>query len=141
MSDDPTQAGAPESRAAVVRALLDDAAVARLEAEARARGFAVFAVDLAGAEDKSELLDRTATALQFPAWFGHNWDAWFDCLTDLEWLERAPGYLVLLRHARGLRQSAPETLDTALAIAEDTARVWAGRGISFSVYVDLESVD
>jgi len=140
MSIDP-HADNPGSRAAVVRAVLDDAAVARLEAEARAQGFAFVAVDLAGAEDKVALLERTATALRFPTWFGHNWDAWFDCLTDLTWIGHAPGYVVLLRHARGLRQSAPEVLDTALAIAEDAARVWAGRGISFLVYVDLESVD
>jgi len=140
MSNDPP-AGNPASRAAVVRTVLDDATVARLEAEARAQGFAFVAVDLAGAEDKATLLERTATALYFPTWFGHNWDAWFDCLTDLAWIARAPGYLVLLPHARGLHESAPEVLDTALSIAEDVARVWAGRGIFFSVYVDLESVD
>jgi hypothetical protein len=141
MNRDPIGPDGAASREAVVHITLDDATVAGLEAAALARGFAVFAVDLAGAEDKSTLLERTATALRFPAWFGHNWDAWFDCLTDLGWLANAPGYVVLLRHARGLRHAAPEALDTALAIAEDAARVWAGRGISFLVYVDLESVD
>jgi RNAse (barnase) inhibitor barstar len=127
--------------AAVVRMRLDDAAVQRIEAAARDRGFAVFAVNLAGAEDKSTLLDRTATALRFPAWFGHNWDALFDCLTDLGWFERARGYVVLLRNARDLRQSAPEVLDTALAIAEDAERVWAARGVVFALYADLDSDD
>jgi hypothetical protein len=126
---------------AVVHIALDDATVARLEAAARARGCTVFSVDLSGAEDKSTLLERTAAALRFPAWFGHNWDAWFDCLADLDWIPRAAGYVLLLRHARGLRQSAPEALDTALAIAEDAARVWSGRGVSFLVYVDIESTD
>jgi len=141
MNRDPTPADAADPQDAVVHATLDDASVARLEAAASSRGFVVFAVDLAGAEDKVALLERTATALRFPTWFGHNWDAWFDCLTDLTWIGHATGYVVLLRHARGLRQSAPEVLDTALALAEDAARVWAGRGISFLVYVDLESVD
>ena len=40
-------------------------------------------VDLAGCSDKATLLARLAAALQFPDWFGHNWDALSDCLTDL----------------------------------------------------------
>ena len=44
-------------------------------------------VSLAGATGKKELLARLAQGLQFPAWFGANWDALEDCLTDLSWLE------------------------------------------------------
>jgi hypothetical protein len=138
MKRDPFDEG---SRDAIVRIVLDAASVARIEADARARGCAVFEVDLAGAEDKSSLLERSAIALRFPAWFGHNWDAWFDCLTDLGWIEDARGYVVLLRNAQRLRAAAPEVLDTALAIAEDAARVWAGRGIPLQVFVDPVSVD
>lgn len=137
MSQDAKAATAPALRGGVIRGEFGDAAIARLEVAARRQGIFVCTIDLAGAEDKSTLLERTAAALQFPAWFGGNWDAWFDCLTDLGWIERAPGYIIVLRHAEGLRQAAPETLDTALAIAEDAAQVWAGRGISFKVFVEL----
>ena len=126
--------------AVVTSARLSDDEVARLEADALAQGHAIFVVDLAGAEDKAELLERTASALRFPRWFGHNWDAWFDCLADLSWIAPATGYMLLLRHAGSLRQAAPEVLDTAMAVAEDAARVWAGRGVSFRVYVDLDTV-
>lgn len=134
-ANDPGSGGAP----AVTRVVLDDAEVARLEADALARGYAIFVVDLAGADDKATLLERAATALHFPSWFGHNWDAWFDCLADLGWTAPAPGYVLLLRRAGGLQRSAPEVLDTALAVAEDAARVWQGRGASFRVYVDADS--
>jgi len=43
-------------------------------------------IDLAGCTDKATLLARFAAALHFPDWFGHNWDALSDCLTDLSWL-------------------------------------------------------
>ena len=32
--------------------------------------------------DKETLLSSLAKACDFPSWFGHNWDAAWDCLTD-----------------------------------------------------------
>ena len=32
--------------------------------------------------NKDTLLDSLAKACDFPSWFGHNWDAAWDCLTD-----------------------------------------------------------
>ena len=32
--------------------------------------------------NKETLLDSLAKACDFPSWFGHNWDAAWDCLTD-----------------------------------------------------------
>ncbi|MFE4310183.1 barstar family protein [Streptomyces sp. NPDC056891] len=40
-------------------------------------------LDLTGVTDKAGLMDRCATVLALPDWFGRNWDALADCLTDL----------------------------------------------------------
>jgi hypothetical protein len=93
-------------------------------------------VDLAGCVDKVDLLERTARALAFPGWFGHNWDAWFDCLVDLGWQPRAQGYVIVLRRASQLRASVPEALDTALSILGDAAKVWSERGVELRVFVE-----
>src|SRR5215510_9162043 len=61
----------------------------------------VTSVSLAGVRDKSELLARLSRALRFPDWFGGNWDALEDCLTDLSWL-KADGHVLLIEGASGL---------------------------------------
>ncbi|WP_329276681.1 barstar family protein [Streptomyces sp. NBC_00691] len=40
-------------------------------------------LDLTGVTDKAGLMDRCAAVLALPDWFGRNWDALADCLTDL----------------------------------------------------------
>lgn len=36
---------------------------------------------------KQQLLERLAQGLSFPDYFGENWDALIDCLSDLTWSE------------------------------------------------------
>ncbi|WP_369143135.1 barstar family protein [Streptomyces sp. R44] len=40
-------------------------------------------LDLGGVTDKAALMDRCAEVLSLPDWFGRNWDALADSLTDL----------------------------------------------------------
>lgn len=87
-------------------------------------------IDLAGCTGKAELLARFAQALRFPHWFGHNWDALSDCLTDLSWLP-AQHYRLVLGEPQALRAAAPETLDTALEILTEAAEFWAHAGVAF----------
>lgn len=37
-------------------------------------------------ETRQALFQEWSAALQFPYYFGHNWDAFDECITDLEWL-------------------------------------------------------
>lgn len=46
--------------------------------------------------DKRTLLEELAQVLAFPAYFGFNWDALFDCLRDFNWIEEQ---LVVLVHS------------------------------------------
>lgn len=90
-------------------------------------------VSLDGARDKGELLARVAGALQFPAWFGANWDALEDCLTDLSWL-RADGHVLLLEGASGL---PADDFGVFRDVLSSSAQYWAGRDKSFfAVFVN-----
>ena len=80
-------------------------------------------VSLAGAPGKEALLERVARALEFPQWFGGNWDALEDCLTDLSW-SKAGGHVLLIEGAEGLPGDEGGILIDILASA---AAWWAER--------------
>lgn len=42
------------------------------------------------------LFDEFAAALQFPYYFGENWAAFRDCISDLDWLPFKPGVVVVV---------------------------------------------
>ena len=122
----------------VTHAQLDDDRVRGMATLATALNWPCYVVDLAGCDEKPELLQRVADALLFPSWFGHNWDAFFDCLVDLAAARHAAGCVIVLRNASDMRLHAPEALDTALGILEDAARVWERRGVAMRIFIDVE---
>ena len=80
---------------------------------------------------KERLLKAIAEALGFPQWFGHNWDALEDCLTDLSWRE-APGYVLLFENPE-----PGDDLGVLIDIVHSAAEFWAGRGKPFfAVFID-----
>lgn len=89
----------------------------------RKAGLKLVHIDLSGVHDKQHLLDTVAAAFRFPEWFGGNWDALEDCLTDLSW-DKAGGYVALFEHAGDLAKLAPHELATAVEIFESVAEYW-----------------
>lgn len=83
-------------------------------------GFTVCHAALQDCADKQDLLARLATALAFPDWFGHNWDALADSLTDLAWLPSGTGYVFVLE---GM-DTATEHSATLLEILGDAIAFW-----------------
>lgn len=94
---------------------------------ARGSSLAVRRVALAGAAGKAALLERLAGALQFPQWFGGNWDALEDCLTDLSWID-ARGYVLVIEDAGAL---PTDERGVFIDVLEAAASFWAGRGRPF----------
>ena len=92
----------------------DDAlrAIDQRSLERQHRGWRVRYCILGEAPTKAELLDGLADALEFPRWFGRNWDALADCLGDLD----MPTVLVIDGTAR-LQRDVRDTLVELLARA------------------------
>jgi len=80
---------------------------------------------------KEELLKNIAQALDFPDWFGHNWDALEDCLSDLSWRE-APGYILLFEKPR-----RDDDFGVLIDVLLSSAESWAARRKPFfALFVD-----
>jgi hypothetical protein len=78
-----------------VWACTDGRAAGELCAEIEAAGWRCYVVDGSTVTGKASFLDACAYALAFPKWFGGNWDALVDALTDLSWLPACPRVLLI----------------------------------------------
>ena len=105
---------------------------------AAASNFAVFRISLGACTEPSEVLARLAEQLQFPAWFGQNWDALADCLTDFSWRE-AVGYVLVLEQLGDFRAAGDDDFDTLIEILSDASASWSVMGIPFWAFLVLEA--
>jgi hypothetical protein len=64
-----------------------------------------------------------AAALQFPSYFGENWDAFEECLSDLEWLP-GKGLVLLVTQADRILELAPHELNTWGDVLKMAAAEW-----------------
>lgn len=72
---------------------------------------------------KREMLGEWAAALQFPWYFGGNWDAFEECINDLSWMP-ARAYAFLVTDAdRMLRDT--DDFATFVSILDATGRRWS----------------
>ena len=68
--------------------------------------------------------DECAASLQFPYYFGENWSAFDECITDLDWLE-GDAYLLMINNASSLLCDAePEDFGTLLQILAKANEEW-----------------
>jgi RNAse (barnase) inhibitor barstar len=82
---------------------------------------------------RKPVFEAFATALEFPDWFGENWDALEDCLTDLSWRKAQGHVLVIEKHEK----LAKDELGVLTDVLRSAAEFWAERGKPFfAVFVD-----
>lgn len=121
-----------DRRASGVYVLQGAVGTAEVQEVANMHDLAFFHVRGRGVEDKDRFFQEAATVLNFPEYFGHNWDAFEECLTDMSW-HPAPGYLILCEDLESFRQQARDDFQTFLAISRDAASFWKDQGKAFFV--------
>ncbi len=95
-------------------------------------------LDCRGQLDKASLLAALGDALNFPAYFGHNWDAAWDCLVSLDWPE--PERRLHLHIARGLEVDE-EALAVFIDLLAEAAEHWQHEGKTLALLVNTPRND
>ncbi|MDD5605576.1 MAG: barstar family protein [Dehalococcoidales bacterium] len=87
---------------------------------------------------KQTFLRKMAKGLEFPAHFGYNWDALFDCLTDLS-LSGADGHVILIYNLQLLESKAPADFKIIRKVFETAADYWHSHQMRFFIIISEKS--
>lgn len=107
--------------------LEESPSVELLEKLTSERGLAFFHLEGQEIHDKDQFLNQVALVLSFPEYFGNNWDAFADCLTDMSWHE-TDGFVILYDNFDSLAEHSPRDFEIALDIFKESTEFWHNRG-------------
>lgn len=96
-------------------------------------------MQLPGLVDRNALLIELARTFNFPDYFGHNWDAAWDCLSELSW----PADRLQILHLRiGSESSISEDdLSIFVELMNDACNYWAIQNSAFCVLIESDRMD
>ena len=94
----------------------------------------VFHLDGKKINSKQTFLKQAAEAMEFPTYFGANWDAFDECITDLTWCP-AQRYVILYDHADIFAQAEPTQYQIALDILNSAKEYWEANNIPLKFFV------
>jgi RNAse (barnase) inhibitor barstar len=109
---------------------------AHLQSRADKAGVKLRTFSVEKATDKEKFLRSMAISLSLPEHFGDNWDAFYDCLTDLELAQG--GELWLIDGMDGWARHDPEELAAAVSVFSDAAEFWRDQNQSLAVLLVIQ---
>ncbi|MFJ5550685.1 barstar family protein [Streptomyces sp. NPDC093225] len=112
---------------------------------AREAGWRTYAVELDGVRAKAALMEAFARGLRLPSWFGGNWDALADCLTDLSWEAEAEapgpaGRLLVVGSWTAYAAARADEAEVLRDVLESAAGFWRETGPPLAVLLAPEAV-
>lgn len=106
-----------------------------LQEAAQQLGHHFLYANLATAQSKQDVLDLIASQYTFPAHFGKNFDALYDCLTDtVHKSGQQTGFIVVLEHVPAHAKFDKEAREQLLDIFRDASDYWGDRRIPFRCF-------
>jgi len=92
--------------------------------------FTAIECNVGSAGNDIELFGIISKALEFPDYFGNNWDAFDECLIDMEWLP-SEGYVLVLFNANELWRNATYSAGKLVSAWQTAAAQWGREGVPF----------
>ncbi|MFI7385811.1 barstar family protein [Streptomyces sp. NPDC049813] len=99
---------------------------------------AVRFLDLDGVADKAAFMERCATVLGLPDWFGRNWDALADALADPgQWPDSGRGLVLVVTGWQAFETRGPGQWATARDVLTEAVRRRRGSEAPLTVALGL----
>jgi len=96
------------------------------------RNYNIVELDCKFVNTKYDIFNIFSETLNFPDYFGDNWDALEECINDLEWL-KSKNMVILISNITHIK--AKEFLKTFIDILVDAHNHWSQEKIDFSVVI------
>ena len=106
-----------------------------VETAAHQANFCVLKADIVGPASTCEALHQLGSALHFPSWYGANYDALYDCLTDPDW-QPAKGHVLFINGITGWRASHPVDFAALIEVLQAAAEDRRKTQVPFWVLID-----
>ena len=113
--------------------------VSDLQEAAQGLGHHFLYANLAQAQSKQDVLDLIGAQFTLPSHFGKNFDALYDCMTDL--VHKAgpqPGFVVVLEQLPDNPRFDREAREQLLEVFRDAAEYWGERRIPFRCFYSFQ---
>ena len=107
----------------------------RANTEKAAAKLAIFQIKLAGMKSKLAVLKALGSALKFPAYYGKNFDALNDCLSNPERLPTS-GAVLFIDGLQTLQTKDAASFTTLLEIFQSAVESWQTNGKPFWILLD-----
>lgn len=120
----------PKSLAAASRKLIVEKVIEALSEQ----GIQVFYLDGKEIYNKETFLTKVAKVMKFPSYFGVNWDAFEECVTDLTWYP-AKEYILIYERPDIFAQADPTNWQTGLDILRAAEEYWQTRNTPLNVFL------
>ncbi len=92
----------------------------------------VFYIDGRNINNKADLLTKIANVMNFPDYFGKNWDALQDCMTDLDCCEDYQ-YLIVYDYWQDFANNHPKDWQILNDIFLEAIAYWEERQVLFNI--------
>jgi len=83
---------------------------------------------------KASFLHMAGATMSFPPYYGQNWDAFEECITDLSWVP-AKGYVLIYDNVWHFPRNDRTAWRQARAILASSISDWAERGTPFYIFL------
>jgi hypothetical protein len=110
-----------------------------IKTELKDSNFQVFVINNESIHNDQDLLEAISSAMKLPEYFGNNWDALDESLSDFEEIHHAKGFILLIKNSKILWEKAAFSMGKLIRSWLFAAEEWSKDHIPFHlIFAEME---